>query len=206
MLSSLTHISHLPFPALHHIIMLTTNCVPFSLSSDSRWFLEMSPRSRNKKEEESSSITALVPLWAPDSTLRELHGPRSQLPGHLSTNSHPTQLGAALSLRSSCSQGECSSDPGGSPGTKQERPWGMHVMGVLQHAGDYAPQGHPSHQRATGKWHKSGSMPAPAPPTPAPTLLQHLPSFPKVALTFLPFKLSSLCFFFPMQWSLHLWA
>ena len=30
-------------------------------------------------------------------------------------------------------------------------------------------------------------------------------SFPEMALTFLP-SLSSLCFFFPMQWSLHVWA
>ena len=155
-----------------------------------KWAQEAETRNRK-------SLVVLLhwfPLWAPDTTLRgtawTMRPSCQGKPGHLSTNSHPTQLGVALSLRSSCSQANALLDPGGSPGTKQERPWGMHVMGCCQHAGDYAPLGHPSHQRVTGKWRQSGSTPATAPPKRAPTwLLQHLPLLPRNGSNFSAFTI-----------------
>lgn len=182
MLSSLTHIPHLPFAALHQTIMLTTSCVPFSLFLwfTCKWFLEMSPRSRNKKKEEFSSITSLVP-----SVGTRLNPQRTPWTTHPSCQGTcpqtliPLSWGLPSAWEVPVAKWMLFWTPEEALGQSKRDPEARMWRWCCQRAGDYAPQGHPSHQRAIGKWHKSGSMPATAPPRQAPTwLLQHLPLLP----------------------------
>lgn len=209
MLSSLTHISHLPFPALHHIIMLTTNCVPFSLSSDSRAgdFLRWAQEAETRKRKSLAVLLHWFPLWAPDSTLRELHGPRipaARAPVHqLSSHS----AGGCPQPEKLLQSGECSSGP-------RRKPWDK-ARETLRHAcdGGAASMQVTMHHRDTqvtrgpqgSDTSRGACLLLPLPHQPQCGSCSISLSFPKVALTFLP-SLSSLCFFFPMQWSLHLWA
>ena len=160
----------------------------------------MSPRRRNKKEEEFSSITALVPSVGtrlnPQRTAWTTH-PAARAPVHqLSSHS----AGGCPQPEKLLQSGECSSGP-------RRKPWDK-ARETLRHAcdGGAASMQVTMHHRDTqvtrgpqgSDTSRGARLLLPLPHQPQRGSCSISLSFQKVALTFLP-SLSSLCFFFPMQ-------
>lgn len=158
----------------------------------------MSPRSRNKKE---GRVLAILLHWFPVGTrLNPSENCMDRIPCQGTVHQLiPLSWGLPSAWGSSCSQVNALLDPGGSPGTKQERDPEEACMwwGCFQHAGDYAPQGTPKspegHREVTQVGEHACSCPPHQPQRGSCSISL---SFPKVALTFLP-SLSSLCFSSP---------
>ena len=97
-----------------------------------RWFLEMSPRSRNEKQEELSSITALVPsVGTRHNPQRNCMDHASQLPGQARALVHQLSshsAGSRSQPEKLLQSGKCSSGP-------RRKPWDK-ARETLRHACD----------------------------------------------------------------------